>query len=198
MSENIGALPLRRRFWARTRSVEEAQEAINRACGPVALEIEPDAGPIEWRSERFTLGPIEIATHWLSAPAVLRPEQGDDHDLFLMIGLGERGLRSAILRIERCALEQHLHFLTGVRPEEPLVFAPTLDASSGAGAEIRRLLLFILDALDQKSCVLRSPLVLANLSDALMTALLVGQPHNHAALFGARSPRPPAPCLRRV
>lgn len=89
------------------------------------------------------------------------------------------------LKLSRAALESHLETLTGVPVHGPVIFEPRLGLTEGAGAVVRDLLVLFAQHLDAGDYLLRSPLVIANFEDTLMTALLTSHGHSHAARFDA-------------
>lgn len=158
-----------------------------------SLLDEPRQPRFEPPESRVAFGPVTIRACRFQVPSRLWPREADE--IAVVLSRGERAgaddepeYRSICVSIERAALEQHLRAVAGAQLRGPLRVEPELDASSGAGAEIERLVLLLLEALEGEGGVLGSPLVLARLSEALMTALLLGQAHDHADLFEARPP----------
>ena len=89
------------------------------------------------------------------------------------------------LKLPRAALERHLEALTGVPVHGPVVFEPRLGLTEGAGAVLRDVLTLLVRHLDSDDYLIRSRLVIANLEDTMMTALLTSHGHSHAARFDA-------------
>ncbi len=89
------------------------------------------------------------------------------------------------LTLPRAALESHLEALTGVPVHGPIIFEPQLRLTEGAGGVLRDVLSLLVRQLDADDYLLESPLVIANLEDTLMTALLTSHGHSHAARFDA-------------
>lgn len=91
-----------------------------------------------------------------------------------------------IVKIRRCALEQHVKALTGDPISGPLIFAPRF------GRTFRdrylRFLRFLLDDLEADNSLKDHPVLVTNIEDTLMTALLVGQPHNYSGRFEEPAP----------
>ncbi len=91
-----------------------------------------------------------------------------------------------IVKIRRCALERHIRAVTGEPISDPLIFAPRF------GRTFRdrylRLLRFLLDDLEADNSLKDHPVLVANIEDTLMTALLVGQSHNYSARFEGTVP----------
>ena len=96
------------------------------------------------------------------------------------------------VRIAAHVMESMLDMLTGVRRSTPLLFNGSVDLQRGVGAELVRLLQFIVDGAEQERSVLRAPIIESRLSEAFVMALLMGLPHNHGHLL-QRRPRGPEP-----
>ena len=102
-----------------------------------------------------------------------------------------------VLKIERAALERHLTHLLGDVATRPIEFAPELSVATGLGAGLRRLIDFAAGELDRDDSLLASPLGMAGIEQALMTALLTAQPSNYsAALARQASPAMPRHVMR--
>jgi len=91
--------------------------------------------------------------------------------------------RGFIVKIRKPALERHLYSLTGLPITEPLIFSAPVATKSVFGARYKRLLRYMLSELDGQQSLRDSPLLVANLEDTLMTALLADQPHNYSRRF---------------
>lgn len=96
--------------------------------------------------------------------------------------------RGIIVKIRKSALERHLCALTGVPTAKPLIFSAGIAADSAFSARYKRLLRYMLSELDSEQRLHDSPLLVANLEDTLMTALLTGQPHNYTERFENPAP----------
>ena len=96
--------------------------------------------------------------------------------------------RGFIVKIRKSALERHLCALTGVPTTEPVIFSAKIAAGSVFGARYKRLLRYMLAELDSDQCLHDSPLLIANLEDTVMTALLTGQPHTYSERFERPAP----------
>jgi len=92
---------------------------------------------------------------------------GDDYDTLTLV-------------FNQQAMEAHLQALSGIHMGKPLRFEPRFDGSTGGGADVLRLLTFVVGEFDRPSAMTSSRFVLAHLRDALMTAVIVGQPHSHS------------------
>jgi AraC-like DNA-binding protein len=96
------------------------------------------------------------------------------------------------VRIAASRMEGALDVLTGVQRTTPLRFEGSLDLQEGAGAELMRLLQFILDGAENPDGVLRTPILESRLSELIVLALLVGVQHNYSHRLRApqRLPEP--------
>jgi AraC-like DNA-binding protein len=99
------------------------------------------------------------------------------------------------LTLDRKALESHLETLTGVTVHGPVIFAPCLSLTTNGGALLKDLIRLHVQHLDTSDDLLRSPLVIANLEDTLMTTLLTFHSHNYSLRF---EDTPPALVPRQV
>jgi len=92
------------------------------------------------------------------------------------------------------ALERELATLTGANATEPLRFSPQVDLRENGELGVLRLVDLIITWFGSGQRVLGSSPVLGRLVDALATALLLGQPHNHShRLLGQDADRDPRP-----
>lgn len=82
------------------------------------------------------------------------------------------GYRGLTLGVERAVLDAHYFKLSQSPQTASLDFEPFVDANVGAGAALLRLLTYLGDELAQRDGVLASPVVRANLHDAVLSALL--------------------------
>lgn len=118
---------------------------------------------------------------------VVTPRQGmvtsPTRPLSIYYGPSSCGL---IVKIRRHALERHLQVLTGAPLTAPLTFDPRFGPQFGD--RYRRVLRFLLDDLEAGSSLGDHPVLVTNVEDTLMTALLVGQPHNYSRQFEAKPP----------
>jgi AraC-like DNA-binding protein len=99
----------------------------------------------------------------------------------------ESDYRSLTVAVRRQTMESALMALYGVTRPLQLQFEPQITISSGTGADILRLIEFIVSELNRPNSILNSPLITASLTDALVFGLLTGQPHSHTALFQSRT-----------
>jgi len=109
-----------------------------------------------------------------------------------------RGYAGTQVIIPRQALEAALEALTGAPLRSPLRFEPAVDVAAGPGANVARMVDFLVDQAGSDRGLLSSPLVASDLVEALLHAVLVHLPHDH--LDRLRAPvRPVEPaCVRRV
>jgi AraC-like DNA-binding protein len=95
--------------------------------------------------------------------------------------------RGLSVRIPQALMETTLDVLCGVQRGRPLRFEGCVDLEQGAGADCLRLLMFMIGEAEREESVLRAPIVESRLSEAFVSSLLLGLPHNHSHLL--RSPQ---------
>lgn len=95
--------------------------------------------------------------------------------------------RKLSVKIGRSSLERRLADLLGRAPTRPVEFEPQFDLDNGGGASWSRLIGFLLTELAPGSMYLASLTAQRMLEDALISTLLLAQPHNYtkALLAGA-------------
>ncbi|MEZ4300586.1 MAG: LuxR C-terminal-related transcriptional regulator [Polyangiaceae bacterium] len=98
---------------------------------------------------------------------------------------GGPGFEGRSIAIERGTLEAHLLALSGHEPRDPIVFDPHFDLAAGPGATTLDLARIFRRELERPGA---SPLLLASLSEALLTSLLTSGRHSESALL-ERAPR---------
>ena len=120
-----------------------------------------------------------------NAAAVLNP-----HQTTTMIW--EEGTRQVLLQIDRRALQDHLSAQLGAQAVRPLTFTGALDLSRGAGAALRRLVLFLIAEADAGGAPIGAGLAGRAVESALLSGLLDAHRHDYEALLGRRraAPRP--------
>jgi AraC-like DNA-binding protein len=91
------------------------------------------------------------------------------------------------LTIRQDALERHLSRMTGREISGPIAFTPAMTLGGG-GASWRGVLQTLLDLAERASSP--PPLVMAELETAVMTTLLVTQPHTYSDVLLSESPAP--------
>ena len=84
------------------------------------------------------------------------------------------------LTVRRGALERHLSRMTGREISDPIMFTPAMTLQGG-GASWRGVLQTLLDLAERASSP--SPLVAAEVETAVMTTLLVTQPHSYSSIL---------------
>lgn len=90
------------------------------------------------------------------------------------------GCRKLSVKIGRAALERRLAGMLGRAPTRPVEFDPGFDLTRGGGASWSRLVDFLLTELSPRSMYLGSRLAQCMLEDALISTLLLAQPHNYS------------------
>jgi AraC-like DNA-binding protein len=92
-----------------------------------------------------------------------------------------------IIRAGFDAIEQRLCEMIDRRPVKPIVFDRSVDLTHGVGAQVRRLLDFLVEDLQRDGAILENPLLRAGIDDALLNALL-SLPSNYSdqLMEGAR------------
>jgi DNA-binding CsgD family transcriptional regulator/AraC-like DNA-binding protein len=203
-----------------TRELEPARALVARAYGELALDLADDPRRFEWRASLVDLGPVVIVPsatrgkvlvhgavqsyllHLLSqggAHTVTRHEEvdlaGGRSAALLSPGVPVRWTSngrtaSSTLRLAPRFVVAQLEALTGVTVRRPPTFALPVATGAGPGAGVERLCLFLLDELSRGSDALTHPAVVTSLCEALVRALLVGQPHDLAHLL--EKPAPPS------
>lgn len=127
------------------------------------------------------------ADRYVSDPrraAVLNPHQPTTM-------IWEEGTRQVLLRIDRAAMQAHLAAQLGAMPDHPLTFHGALDLTQGAGAALRRLVLWLVAEADAGAAPLQG-LMGRQLEATILSGLLDSHRHDHAAHLGRRraAPRP--------
>jgi DNA-binding CsgD family transcriptional regulator len=92
------------------------------------------------------------------------------------------------IRIERRFLEGQLEALTGTAVPGSIVFALAMRLDVGLGADVDRLLRFLIGELARDHGLLDQPVLAQSLCETLARALLVGQPHDHTHLLARPAP----------
>jgi AraC-like DNA-binding protein len=177
-----------------------------------------EVGELAVTASRYRAGVRAITDHVDSIYTLLIPQHGE--------GLSGQGRKSTLLRPGRTAalvsasmpatvelntnyqgvgvriaahvMERTLDILTGVRRTTPLRFDGSVDLQQGAGAELIRLLQFIVDGAEHEQSVLRAPIIESRVSEIFVMALLVGLQHNHTHLLRTRHRAPEPRQLKRA
>ncbi len=117
-----------------------------------------DGNPVEFGHGAVTSPPRHLAIHRAAGSEIL------------------------ILRTSIRAIEQRFQEVTERPPESRFVFAPSIDLSSGVGAEVQRLLKTTIEQICCDGSVLEYPLLRKSLDDLLLSALL-SLPNNHSPML---------------
>lgn len=128
-------------------------------------------------SDRYVTGPGQAA--------VLNP-----HEPTTMIW--EEGTRQVLLQIDRRAMMEHLSAQLGHRAEEPLTFQGPMDMTSGAGATLRQMVMFLVAEADQGRVALGAGLMGRQVEGMLLSGLLEAHRHDYRDRLGRMraAPRP--------
>jgi AraC-like DNA-binding protein len=126
--------------------------------------------------------------HYYSSPAaaaVLNP-----HLATTMIW--EEGTRQVLVQIDRQAMQDHLSAQLGAQADRPLTFSGALDLTRGAGAALRRLVLFLVAEADAGAMPIGAGMSGRAVESALLSGLLEAHRHDYDSLLGRRraAPRP--------
>ncbi len=147
--------------------------------------------------ERFYLVQIPLsggamishgAERYYSSPevaAVLNPHQPTTM-------IWAEGTRQVLIQIDRQAMQDHLSAQLGAPALRPLTFSGGFDLRSGAGAALRRLVLFLVAEADAGRSPIGAGLMGRAVEASLLSGLLEAHRHDHAAHLGRRraAPRP--------
>lgn len=87
------------------------------------------------------------------------------------------------IHIAASLVDSTLDMLTGPRQKAPLRLEGAVDLKRGVGAELVRLLQFMLDGAERDQSVLRAPIIESRISETFVMALLLGVPHNYSRLL---------------
>ena len=131
---------------------------------------------------------VNGADHYYSSPkaaAVLNP-----HRPTTMIW--EEGTRQVLVQIDRRAMTEHLSAQLGAPAERALTFSGALDLTTGAGAALRRLVLFLVAEADAGAMPIGAGIAGRAVESALLSGLLEAHSHDYAPHLGRRraAPRP--------
>lgn len=104
----------------------------------------------------------------------------------------EEGTRQILVQIDRRAMQAHLSEQLGISAERPLTFAGGLDMSGGAGAALRRLVLFLVAEADAGKAPIGAGMMGRAVESAVLSGLLESHQHDYTAHLGRRraAPRP--------
>ncbi len=104
----------------------------------------------------------------------------------------EEGTRQVLIQIDRQAMQDHLSAQLGTPSSRPLTFSGGMDLTRGAGAALRRLVLFLVSEADAGRSPIGGGLMGRAVEASVLSGLLEAHRHDHAALLGRRrsAPRP--------
>ena len=104
----------------------------------------------------------------------------------------EEGTRQVLLQIDRAAMMDHLAAQLGHRADRTLTFSGALDLTTGPGATLRQLVLFLVREADAGRSALGRGLIGRQIEATLMSGLLEAHRHDYAAHIGRSraAPRP--------
>lgn len=167
------------RLDVRYHSVDLVDTSI--ICAQYGAAVRLDPGALE---EFYLVGMPLVGTSTVSC---------DGHDLVTHPGLASvqsctrpvltewrDGCRKLSVKIGRAVLERRLAELLGHPPSKPVVFDLALDLERGPGTSWRRLMGFVVAELSPESIYLASPVAKRSLEDALISSLLLAQPHTYS------------------
>lgn len=146
---------------------------------PISLGF-PDSDYLRVQFHRAGSGGTQVGGQWIE----VTPNQGCVSSAGARIDFGE-GFQQVVWRIRTQHLVAALSALTGSPATATLDFDCWLDLSTPQGIELQRLVDFVLDGLDRG---IGSPLVLAELEQTLMVALLCAGRHNYRNRLDRDSP----------
>lgn len=110
----------------------------------------------------------------------------------------EAGAPKLIVKVDRPVLEEALERLTGQALAQPIRFRLGMDLSTAAGRSWIGLLSLLVAELERGDGLIRQRLAVAHLEDALLTSLLLTQPHNYSDQLQAQDPPAPPKVVRRA
>lgn len=103
----------------------------------------------------------------------------------------EEGTRQVLVQISRRAMQDHLAGLLGGPSDRPLTFDGPLDLSSGPGAALRRLVLWLVDEVDAGNPPIGPGLMARQIESTVLSGLLEARHDHHAQIARQRAaPRP--------
>ena len=101
----------------------------------------------------------------------------------------EEGTRQVLVQISRKAMQDHLAGLLGGPSDRPLTFDGPLDLSTGPGAALRRLVLWLVAEADAGSPPIGPGLMAQQIESTLLSGLLEAS-HDHVAQLARKRPAP--------
>ena len=110
----------------------------------------------------------------------------------------EGGYETLTIAIEETFIAESLSALSGINSAKRVEFDLNFDTKQPYDAELMRLIDFILVTLTRDPSPLAHPLILNNLQNAFVSALVLLHPHNHRSLLEANVPTASARAVERV
>lgn len=104
----------------------------------------------------------------------------------------EEGTRQVLIQIDRRAMQDHLAAELGAPSDRPLTFLGPVDLTTGPGAALRRLTLWLVAEADAGAPPIGAGLMARQVESTVMSGLLESARHDHAALIARQrsAPRP--------
>lgn len=104
----------------------------------------------------------------------------------------EEGTRQVLVQITRRAMQEHLAAQLGAPSDRALTFQGPLDLTTGPGAALRRLILWLVAETDAGAPPIGPGLMARQIESTVLSGLLEAGRHDHAALLDRRraAPRP--------
>jgi len=104
----------------------------------------------------------------------------------------EEGTRQVLVQIDRRAMQDHLAAELGAPSDRPLTFLGPLDLTTGPGAALRRLVLWLVAEADAGAPPIGPGLMARQIESTVLSGLLESARHDHAGLV-ARAKSAPRP-----
>ena len=104
----------------------------------------------------------------------------------------EEGTRQVLIQIDRRAMQDHLAAELGAPSDRPLTFLGPVDLTTGPGAALRRLTLWLVAEADAGAPPIGAGLMARQIESTVMSGLLESARHDHASLIARQrsAPRP--------
>ena len=103
----------------------------------------------------------------------------------------EEGTQQVLVQVSRKAMQDHLAGLLGGPSDRPLTFEGTLDLSSGPGAVLRRLVMWLIAEVDAGNAPIGPGLMARQIEDTVLSGLLEARHDHQVQLARVRAaPRP--------
>jgi AraC-like DNA-binding protein len=103
----------------------------------------------------------------------------------------QEGTQQILVQIARSALQEHMTHLCGNDTGRPITFSGPLDLTSGAGARLKRLVLWMVNEVDHGLAPLGKGLMARQIESAVLSGLIeAAHPDKNIADEGKFTPRP--------